>query len=193
MSKASDSRRFDSTDWLEAWKKTGRFPHIHDAIFNAFAANVEPGASVLDIGASTGISTARLQHLGYKATAVEANPESIARGREYGTWQDAPIWTNYITPATILGLESLLAERAVTAILARRVISEVYDGMKGEPAEFARVVRESGVQIIVLEGRKISKNTVHPCGTADLEAAVFGPGWKITERVGDVRVLERAS
>ncbi len=186
------SRRFDSPEWITEWKQTGRFPHIHDAIFNAFAANVEPGVSVLDIGASTGISTARLQHLGYTATAVEANPESIATGRELGTWGDAPIWVNYITPATIEGFESLLAERAVTAIMARRVISEVYDGMKGEPAEFARVVRESGVQIIILEGRKISRNTVHPCGTADLEAAVFGPGWRITERVGDVRVLERA-
>lgn len=193
MSRATDSRRFDSHEWLEAWRKTGRFPHIHDAIFNAFSANVEPGTSVLDIGASTGISTARLQHLGYKATVAEANMESIERGREYGTWQDAHIWVNYITPATIEGLEGLLKDRAVEAILARRVISEVYDGMKGEPAEFARVVRESGVKIIVLEGRKISRNTVHPCGTADLEAAVFGDGWKITERVGDVRVLERAT
>lgn len=193
MSRASDSRRFDSADWLENWQKTGRFPHIHDAIFNAFSANVEPGASVLDIGASTGISTARLQHLGYKATVAEANMESIERGREYGTWGDADIWVNYITPATIDGLEALLKDRAVEAILARRVISEVYDGMKGEPAEFARVVRESGVKIIVLEGRKISRNTVHPCGTADLEAAVFGEGWKVTERVGDVRVLERAA
>lgn len=191
MSKATDSRRFDSHEWLEAWRKTGRFPHIHDAIFNAFAANVDPGTSVLDIGASTGISTARLQHLGYTATVAEANMESIERGREYGTWGDAHIWVNYITPATIEGLEGLLKDREVKAILARRVISEVYDGMKGEPAEFARVVRESGVQIIVLEGRKISRNTVHPCGTADLEAAVFGDGWRITERVGDVRVLER--
>lgn len=192
MSRATDSRRFDSHEWLENWQKTGRFPHIHDAIFNAFAANVDPGTSVLDIGASTGISTARLQHLGYRATAVEANMESISRGREYGTWQEAPIWTNFITPATILGLEDLLRERGIEAILARRVISEVYDGMKGAPEEFARVVRESGVKIVVLEGRKISRNTVHPCGTADLEAAVFGEGWRVTERVGDVRVLERA-
>lgn len=192
MSRATDSRRFDSHEWLENWQKTGRFPHIHDAIFNAFAANVDPGTSVLDIGASTGISTARLQHLGYRATAVEANMESISRGREYGTWQEAPIWTNFITPATIPGLEVLLQERGIEAILARRVISEVYDGMKGAPEEFARVVRESGVKIVVLEGRKISRNTVHPCGTADLEAAVFGEGWRVTERVGDVRVLERA-
>ncbi len=185
-------RRFDSREWITDWKATGRFPHIHDAIYNVFASNVEPGTSVLDIGASTGIMTARLQHGGYVATAAEANAESIATGRELGTWGQTPIWTNYITPATIEGFESLLAERAVTAIMARRVISEVFDGMKGEPAEFARAVRESGVQIIVLEGRKISRNTVHPCGTADLEAAVFGDGWRITERAGDVRVLERA-
>lgn len=185
------SRRFDSPEWITEWKATGRFPHIHDAIYNLFAATVEPGTSVLDIGASTGIMTARLQHGGYTVTAVEANPESIATGRELGTWQAAPIWTNFITPATLLGLESLLHERKVTAIMARRVISEVFDSMGDQLADFARVIRESGVQVIVLEGRKISRNTVHPCGTADKEAAVFGPGWKVTERAGDVRVLER--
>lgn len=185
-------RRFDSPEWITDWKATGRFPHIHDAIYNVFASTVEPGTPTLDIGASTGISTARLQAGGYPCTVVEANAESIATGREHGTWGDASIWVNYITPQTILGFESLLQERRIEAVFARRVISEVYDGMKGEPAEFARVVRESGVKVIILEGRKVSRNTVHPCGTADLEAAVFGPGWKVTERVGDVRVLERA-
>lgn len=186
------SRRFDSPEWIQEWQATGRFPHIHDAIFNAFATNVEPGARVLDIGASTGISTARLQHLGYVATVAEANPESIATGEKYGTWGDAHLWRNYITPETVTDFYKLLHDRNIEAILARRVISEVYDGMKGDPRAFAEAVRRSNVSIIVLEGRKISKNTVHPCGTADLEAAVFGPGWRITERVGDVRVLERA-
>jgi hypothetical protein len=187
-----NDRRFDSFDWLNNWRDTGRFPYIHDAIFNAFAANVEPGSRVLDIGASTGMSTARLQHLGYTVTVAEANPESIARGEQYGTWGDAHLWRHYITPETVTDFYKLLHDRDIEVILARRVISEVFDGMKGDPRAFAEAVRRSNVHTIVLEGRKVSKNTVHPCGTADLEAAVFGPGWRITERAGDVRVLERA-
>lgn len=185
------SRRFDSPEWITEWKATGRFPHIHDAIYNAFAATVDPGTPVLDIGASTGIMTARLQHGGYTVTAAEANPASLATGRELGTWGDATLWEHFITPATVTDFFKLLQDRRIGAIMARRVISEVYDGMGGEPGAFAEAVRRSSVHTIVLEGRKISRNTVHPCGTADLEVAVFGPGWRVTERVGDVRVLER--
>lgn len=185
------TRRFDSPEYLTEWRDTGRYPQIHEPIWNALAATVAPGARVLDLGACTGLLTARLNAAGYLATAAEGNRESYAAGLEAGTWGEAPVWFNYVTPATLLGFESMLAERAIEVILARRVFPEVYDGMGGNFLAFAEVLAASGVHTIILEGRKASARTVHPLGNASREVAALWGTWKVAEATGDVVVLER--
>lgn len=185
------TRRFDAPEYLTEWRATGRYPAIHDAIFNAVAATLEPGTPVLDLGACTGLLTARLQQAGYQVTAAEGNAESYRAGREAGTWGEAPVWTQYVTPATLDGFASLLQERGIQAIVARRVFPEVHDGMAGDFPAFAAVLADSAVHTIILEGRKPSRRTTHPLGAAVLETRALGPGWRVCESAGDVRVLER--
>lgn len=185
------TRRFDSPEYLTEWAEAGRFPQIHDAIWNALASTVAPGARVLDLGACTGLLTARLQAGGYVATAAEGNHGSYAAGLEAGTWGEAPVWFNYVTPATLEGFASMLEERRIEVILARRVFPEVYDGMEGNFLAFAEVLAASGVHTIVLEGRKASARTVHPLGNAAREVAALWGTWKVAEAAGDVMVLER--
>jgi hypothetical protein len=185
------TRRFDAPEYLTEWEGTGRFPAIHDAIFNMTAATLPPGARVLDLGACTGLLTARLNRAGYEVTAAEGNAESYRAGHAAGTWGEAPVWTQYITPATLDGFASLLQERRIDAIIARRVLPEVYDGMAGDFGAFADVLRASPVHTIILEGRKASARTTHPLGSAARETAALWGTWKVTEAAGDVRVLER--
>jgi hypothetical protein len=185
------TRRFDSPEYLQEFAEAGRFPQIHDAIWNVLASTVPPGARVLDLGACTGLLTARLQAAGYVATAAEGNRESYLAGLEAGTWGQAPVWFNYVTPATLEGFASLLAERSIEVILARRVFPEVYDGMEGNFIAFADVLAASGVHTIILEGRKASKRTTHPLGNAAREVAALWGRWQVTDAAGDVAVLER--
>lgn len=185
------TRRFDAPEYLQEWQDTGRYPAIHDAIFNMAAATLEPGTPVLDLGACTGLLTARLQRAGYTVTAAEGNAESYRAGRAAGTWGEAPVWTQYVTPATLDGFASLLAERRVEALIARRVLPEVYDGMAGDFPAFADVLRHSPVRTIILEGRKASRRTTHPLGSAEREVAALWGTWKVAEAAGDVVVLER--
>lgn len=183
--------RFDSPALLTAWE-AGQYPAIHDAIFNTIAATVPPGARVLDLGACTGLLTSRLQKAGYVVTAAEGNMRSYRAGLQAGTWGAAPVWTQYVTPGTLEGFMALLEDRDVDVIAARRVTPEVHDSMGDSFYQFIDAITGSRVRTIILEGRKPSRKTVHPLGSADAEAAAYGPYWRVTDRAGDVRVLERA-
>jgi len=59
-------------------------PDYPDALVQACAtyASLQPGASVVDIGCGTGISTRRFAAHGYRVTGIEPNAAMLARARE---------------------------------------------------------------------------------------------------------------
>lgn len=192
------TRRFDSEDYLTEWRDGRTFPPIHDGIYALAEKHLPLGETVVDLGACTGLLSRRLSDvLGLDVIAVEPHHASRLRGARYGTWGDRiHVHTLPISSKAGIGhFRTLLTVTKPTAIVARRVFPEIYESTElvepGSWDDFVAALNASTVTMIIVEGRKFSTRTTHPLGNLDLEIAALGPRWAVTERDGDLAVLEK--
>jgi hypothetical protein len=75
--------RFDSQERIDLWRSTGKFPQIHDTLFNYVISRMN-GDVVLDLCGSTGLLSRRFISAGIPAVGVEGEQESV----EKGVWGD---------------------------------------------------------------------------------------------------------
>lgn len=92
--------RFDAPEHVDAWRSTGRFPVIHDAIVRLVQEEIDPRAgTVLDVGSSTGLLTRRLTDSGYVVAAAQEPGAALDAGRLAGLYDGVPVFDQRITPA----------------------------------------------------------------------------------------------
>jgi len=68
----------------DAEERNKRVMAWRDKIIDRWAATLEPGARILELGAGTGQAAARLESQGFSVMALDLSPENVARCRDRG-------------------------------------------------------------------------------------------------------------
>ncbi|SKT22812.1 class I SAM-dependent methyltransferase [Mycobacteroides abscessus] len=177
--------RFNSTEYLDAWKATGKYPAIHDGIVRLFMAGVQQDVGrVLDLGSSTGLLTHRLRHYGYDVVGVESSRAAVTAGREAGTYKrdhDLPgsepeVYRHQLLPGELHDFGVWLLEHQIKAVVARRVLPEL-DDYGVTPAMMSDVLVHAGIEHLFLEGRAPRKHATHRLPTLAQEIDALGDAW----------------
>ncbi|RIR62872.1 hypothetical protein D2E33_04110 [Mycobacteroides abscessus] len=177
--------RFNSAEYLDAWKATGKYPAIHDGIFRLITSGVTPDVGVvMDLGSSTGLLTRRLWESGYKVFGVESSRAAVAAGREAATYTrgelpaDGPeVYRHQLLPVDIRGDFAISMDmHGVKAVVARRVLPEL-DDYGVTPAILSSVLVDGGVEHLFVEGRAPRKHATHRLPTLEQEIDALGDAW----------------
>lgn len=171
---------FAEQRFVDAYNERGEYPKIHDAITQAVKEHAPiKGAIAIDLGACTGLLSARLvKQLGAShVISLEPNESYRERAVKLGAAQQTWLPIKLATPADLARLASIIKLRKAAAPAApvvgvfRRVLSEV--GSSGGVAfvtELGKMLAERGVGTIVLEGRVPVKNPTTALWNGELEA-----------------------
>lgn len=181
--------RFDSAEHLYDWQRSGRFPRIHDDIYNLVRSEVSPSdGAVLDLGSSTGLLARRLHKARFVVHAVEADANSIDAGRTAGTYgPSVPVRHWMLTPSQMPEFGEFLRASGVTIVAARRVLPELDDaGVK--PAMLGETLTKAGVRHLFVEGRAPRQDAKHRLRSVIDEVANLERCWKAVTFDGKHRV-----
>lgn len=181
--------RFNDQQHLDDWRNRRRFPKIHDEI-GALVLRTHPRTGGhLDICTSIGMLAARVQtFVGVPTYAVDADTDALTRARAAGVDDIVDLREMKLTMDTIPDLAALIAEGDITAITARRCLSEIFANPAGTEvltdyaAAFRDTVADAGVTDIWTQGRTVSKNTVHVLGTGQAEIDLLAPRYTVAHR-----------
>lgn len=181
--------RFDSAEHLYDWQRSGRFPNIHDGIYNLIRSDVGPAdGTLLDLGSSTGLLTRRLGQAGFTVLGVEADANAIEAGRTAGTYSHTiPVRRWVLTPNQLDAFGDLLRAEGVTIVVARRVIPELDDAGVTPPL-LAATLANSGVRHLFVEGRAPRRDASHRLRSLAIETAELGTRWQTATVDGSHRV-----
>ncbi|MBF6460167.1 hypothetical protein IU433_14090 [Nocardia puris] len=154
--------RFDSAQHLYDWQRSGRFPAIHDGIYNLVRSEISPtDGPVVDLGSSTGLLTRRLEQVGYTVCGVEADAKAVDAGQRAGVYgRGAPVWHFALAPQTLPEFAVWVEGRRTRAVVARRVLPEL-DNVGVAPAILGRTLAEAGVRHLFIEGRAPRRDATH--------------------------------
>lgn len=172
--------RFDSAEHLYDWQRTGRFPRIHDDIYNLIRSEVSPSdGDVLDLGASTGLLARRLAHAGYAARAIEADEVAIAAGKAAGTYGvRVPVRQWLLTSSDMVPFWDFLVENNIQTVVARRVLPEL-DDSGVTPEMLGEALSNGGVKHLFLEGRAPRQGARHRLRSVSDEVVDLEKRWKV--------------
>lgn len=146
------SRRFDSLEYLTAWKETGRFPAIHDELFELIAAEAT-GTSFLDLCCSTGLMAQRIatRLKGATACGVDGDVDAVLAGAQAGV--SVPILTLKVELKTMDALLQWVRSNRVTVLVARRCFPELFGHDHDLARAFSKGIHSMGVREVFLQGR----------------------------------------
>ncbi|RJO69790.1 class I SAM-dependent methyltransferase [Nocardia panacis] len=180
--------RFDSAEHLYDWQRSGRFPRIHDDIYNLIRSEVSPSdGPVLDLGSSTGLLARRLQHARFAVHAVEADANSIDAGRTAGTYgPNVPVRHWMLTPGQMPEFGEFLANAGITIVVARRVLPEL-DDAGVTPELLGETLANAGVSHLFLEGRAPRQDAKHRLRSVSDEVAGLETDWRPATFAGNHR------
>jgi hypothetical protein len=162
---------FSSIPLLEQFRDHGRFPGIHDAMFNAVATHAK-GRSLCDLGCCHGLMAQRLSMLpGFKVVGIEGNKRYVAEGRSHGI--TAEILNLKVNQAAFGLVSNFLEKRKVDVIVARRVMPELWGEDIPGGKLFSKLLAGCGVKEIFLEGRIFSERATNALSTMSAEVELF--------------------
>ncbi|CAM5702008.1 class I SAM-dependent methyltransferase [Mycolicibacterium aubagnense] len=116
---------------------------VDRAMIGAFAALAHPGASVVDVGCGTGVSTAALAAAGLDVTGIDLSPSMIAQARRHNPGLSFRV-------GSMLDLD--VADGSVGGLCAWYSIIHVPDThLSAVFAEFHRVLAPGGVVLLAFQ------------------------------------------
>ena len=185
--------RFNSPEHLETWKRTKRYPAIHDAMFDA-AGSLLRGTRVLDLGCSYGLLGSRIAKLlGYDtAIGVEADKSVISAAEQAGV---SLVFHNIRVAAdTMSQLEAIILAHGINVIIARRIMPELFGDNLQLGADFAGMCAYCGVKEMLIEGRVLSGRSTNALASIDAEVAMLtgGGAYREARRIKAVSYLQAA-
>ena len=154
----------------------GEYPSIHDRIFEMIEGRIK-GATVLDLCCSTGLLGQRIQdELNKTVFGVDADKKAFESAASYGV--DVNRIQMKIDAANMTPLISFIADRGINVLVARRCLSEVFFNHVDKGPIFAeRLLNETKVREIFIQGRREQPNATHPIPSCDAEVALFKDFW----------------
>lgn len=185
--------RFNSPELLDTWKRTGRFPAIHDDMAAA-ALNLVRGTRFLDLGCGFGLLGARIAKAAgeHVCIGVEADKSVIEAGTAAG------VRTVYhhlrLTAETLDQFVSIVRCHGINVILARRVMPELFGEDTTLGVRFACAMYHAGVKEMLVEGRVVSARSTNALASIDHEIAMLITGgfFRQARRIKAVSYLQAA-
>lgn len=177
--------RFNSPDYLTAWVQTGKFPEIHDDIFDA-VVNYSSGGVMLDLCCSTGLLTKRLQKFGAHVIGVDADSVAITAGLSFNIENLQQL---KVTRETVSNLVNIVLNQRVRVLIARRCFPELFGEDLEFGREFAGLMASNGIEEIFIEGRVKTRNAINALATLDSEVSLFANHYTEKRRIKNVAIL----
>lgn len=182
--------RFDDKARMEAYKKDGTFPAIHDNIIRLVMEHTADDKHCLDLGCCVGFLAKRLVQQCSKDSVlgVEGN-QSYS---QVAIPDDRIRYVNlYVTDKTIEAIAARCQESNVTLCVARRVFPEIAEQGVDVVRRLGEVLHGAGIQRIALEGRVVVPNPKNPLWKADLECEALSGHYRVIANHKNCRLLER--
>lgn len=174
---------FDDDKYIKQFKENQIYPKIHDDIFH-LASNTE-GNNVLDIGCCYGLLSHRLSKK-FNVTGIEAN-EHYCEKAIYNNIINMKI--NY---ETLSEFKDILLDHKIDIVVCRRVIPELYDcGGETLIRKIEKTLYECNVKYIILEGRTVSKRSVHKLKSIDNEIEILSNDYFLDKKYKRCARLQR--
>lgn len=174
--------RYDDKWHIGHFKETGKYPQIHNNLFN-FILNVMPlHARMLDIGCSTGLLAQRLHHTGYDCHGIDSDREAIL--------------ASPYPAVTILTIEppfdkffAYVDLHKIDTLVARRIFPELFGHNLDAGKTFTRYCWVHGITKIFLEGRQAHKNPINPLASVDDEIQLLSSHYEVKNHYGNIAYL----
>jgi len=186
------SRRYHSQEYLDEWRTTGRYPKIHQVMFETclhMLDRPDETGRVLDLFSSTGLLGARLKRIGYSVAWSDGDRDALDRGIAAGAIDPEHLFPGRLTMQNWAVFLDWLALEGVRTIVARRCLDVLFDVVPPETAQAGFL--EAGIETVILEGLVVSSRMKHPYGSADSQRLALAPGYRCWGGARDVRYLAR--
>lgn len=182
------TKRFDDNAYIEAYQKYGIFPAIHEDVAYMIRNHANEQEPCIDIGACTSLLSVQAVALGRSlCVAVEGNRAFADKAVQHTKVVQERL---LITDLNLQKFESILIAYKPTLLIARRVFPELADRSIELVHRLAKMLWCNGVQKIILEGRKATKNAKSTLPTADKEAEALSAYYDVTKTYKEVRLLQ---
>lgn len=149
---------------------------------SAWAAAHLKAQSILDLGCSYGLLGARIadEAGGIKCAGIDTDAKVIEAAISAGVAMR--FFNMKITRETLPDLAVVLEETGATAIIARRVLPELWGEDQLGGAHFAITLAENGVREILLEGRVASERATNPLKSIGDEVRLLSEKYREVRR-----------
>lgn len=163
--------------YLDQWKTLGVWPAIH-APMASFAVAHMRAESILDLGCSYGLLGARISHDagGIPCIGIDADQKVIDAAVAAGV--EVTFRCLKVSEATLPDLQAIIAEHQPKALIARRVLPELWGENLPGGGLFAAMLAECGVKEILLEGRVASERATNPLRSIHDEVALLSEQYR---------------
>lgn len=183
--------KYDAQEYVDAFNQEGKYPRIHDNIFDVCKQFIPLNENVMDLGACTGLLSMRLvqQGVARQVVGLEPNKNSLKRAVKH---PDIDYYNFGVSLTDMSKVCRVLQNYQVGAVVARRVFPEIVEHAGIEAVkEFGRVASKYGVDLIVLEGRVQTKRATNMLNSADVEVKALAAYYEQIAVHGNVRVMKR--
>lgn len=179
--------RFDDDEHLKAYHERGEYPKIHDDIFslNRFV-KVD---NVVDLGSCTGLLSRRLADKYKLVIGIEPSKKYVEKAIQ----GDNIKYINMgINEDTLGEFAKAIRDNNIKAVYARRVVPEIYEtGGMELVRSFITALYDTGVEYVILEGRKSTKKAKNPLHSIDEEVKMFDKLYFPTVKYRNCQILKR--
>jgi hypothetical protein len=121
---------------------------------------------------------------------VEADAAAIGAGQAAGI--GLQFFHLKVTAATVPQLLRLIGTHKINALVARRILPELFGDALPAGSEFAAGLALAGVKEVLLEGRVASTSSVNPLRSVAEEVELLAPAFREVKRFGAVSYLRAA-
>lgn len=182
--------RYNDPTHLETWKRSGRYPRIHDDLYRLLCEEAL-GTRFLDLGCSTGLLAERLQRSvkGAVVLGVDADVAAIAAGTEAGL--TVPREVLAVTPDTLETLGERIRTEGLTVLVARRCLPEILGAESAFALAFTQSLLQAGIEEIFVQGRAYSPQAKHALSQVEAEIQALASGYQVRVRRGECAYLVR--
>lgn len=167
------SKRFDSEQYVKEYQETGKFPAIHDELFNFIAAEAN-GERFCDLCCSTGLLGQRLKKKMPGCSfvmGVECDHKAIEAGKAAGV--TIPVYEMTVNQENMPNLTELLYHHQVTVLVARRCLPEIFGADSSWRTFFVSELIDAGITEVFIQGRNDVKDHKNPLHNVTKEVELF--------------------
>lgn len=164
--------RFNDESYLREWQAEGKYPAIHNDIYEAYSRYSYGGSHcVLDLCCSTGLLGQRVLDSNGRAVGVDCDSRARESAKRFGIRM--PIYPLKIVQDSLPHLSKVIQDNEVKVILARRCFPEITNGDWAWGQRFVNFLHEQGVERIITQGRLDKKTNTDLLGSIDKEVALL--------------------